>query len=117
MAYIRKFASGNFQLQVRLKGLKPISRSFSTKTMAKEFAREIEGNSELGRKMGVPATWTITFPQWVDIYLKQFTGKDSSVFRRLKLWADQPGDKPVTTIDKYMVKESCSIDCYLKMLH
>ena len=47
MAYIRKLPSGNFQVQVRLKGLKPITRSFSNKTLAKEFAREIEGNSEL----------------------------------------------------------------------
>ena len=52
MAYIRKLSSGNFQVQVRLKGLKPITRSFSNKTLAKEFAREIEGNSELARKLG-----------------------------------------------------------------
>jgi hypothetical protein len=49
MAYLKKLASGNWQTQIRLKGLKPITRTFSTKTKAKEFAREIEGNSELAR--------------------------------------------------------------------
>ncbi len=53
MAYIRKLSSGNYQVQVRLKGLKPITRTFSTKTLAKEFAREIEGNSEMARKLGI----------------------------------------------------------------
>jgi integrase len=105
MAYLKKLASGNWQTQIRLKGLKPITRTFSTKTKAKEFAREIEGNSELARKMGVPTTHVITFSQLVEIYLKQFTGKDPSVFGRLKFWVDRFGDKPVTTIDEFMVDD------------
>jgi hypothetical protein len=105
MAYIRKLASGNLQVQIRLKGLKPISRSFSTKTKAKEFAREIEGNSELARKMGVPTTQIIIFSQLVDIYLKQYTGKDPSIFGRLKFWVDRFGEKSGTTIDEFMVND------------
>ena len=69
MAYIRKLSSGSFQVQVRLKGLKPITRSFSTKTLAKDFAREIEGNSELARKMGMPVVQVTTFRELVELYL------------------------------------------------
>jgi len=45
MAYIKKLSSGNFQAQIRLKGLKPISKTFSTKTLALQFARMVEGDS------------------------------------------------------------------------
>lgn len=31
MAYIRKLKSGNYQVQIRLSGLKPISKTFPTK--------------------------------------------------------------------------------------
>ncbi len=54
MAYIRKLSSGNYQVQVRLTGLKPISRTFSNRLLAKEFVREVEGNSELARKLDTP---------------------------------------------------------------
>ena len=105
MAYIRKLSSGNFQVQVRLKGLKPITRSFSNKTLAKEFAREIEGNSELARKMGTIVTQVITFRRLVELYLEQHTGKDPNTSGRLKYWVDQFGDKPVTIIDEFMVDD------------
>ena len=54
-----KINSGNFQVQVRLKGLNPITRTFSSKALAKEYAREIEGNSALARKMTVSRAWAI----------------------------------------------------------
>ena len=45
MAYINKLSSGNFQVQIRLKGLKPIYKTFSTKKMATDFARQVEGDT------------------------------------------------------------------------
>ncbi len=74
MAYLKKLASGNWQTQVRLKGLKSITRTFSIKTKAKEFTREIEGNSELARKMGTPVSRVLTFSQLVELYLSQYNG-------------------------------------------
>ena len=54
MASIRKKPNGKYEAQVRIKGLRPISRTFSTKKLATQFVREVEGNSELARKLGVP---------------------------------------------------------------
>jgi len=105
MAYIRKLASGNFQVQVRLKGLKPTTRSFSTKTKAKAFAREIESNSELARKMGTPVSQVITFSHLVELYITQYKGKDPNVTSRLNFWVGRFGDKPVTIIDEFMVDD------------
>jgi len=109
MAYIRKLPSGNFQVQIRLKGLKPITSSFSNKTLAKEFARQIEGNSELARKIGMLVTQVITFSQLVDLYLKQHKGKNPNTLSRLKFRVKQFGEKPVTIIDEFMV-DDCLIE-------
>ncbi len=46
MATIRKLHSGNYQALIRLAGLKPIAKTFSTKTEAKQFARRVEGDSK-----------------------------------------------------------------------
>ena len=105
MAYIRKLASGNYQVQVRLKGLKPTTRSFSNKTLAKEFAREIEGNSELARKLGALVSHVITFRQLVELYLDQYKGKDPNTLSRLNFWIGQFGDTPVNIIDEFMVDD------------
>ncbi len=47
MASIRKLNSGNYQATIRLSGLKPISKTFLTKTEAKQFARKVEGDLRL----------------------------------------------------------------------
>ena len=43
MAYIKKLASGNFQAQIRLKGLQPICKTFSSKALATQFVRQVKG--------------------------------------------------------------------------
>ena len=105
MAYICKLPSGNFQVQIRLKGLKSITRSFSNKALAKDFARQIEGNSELARKMGTLVPQVITFSQLVELYLEQYKGKDPNTPSRLNSWVGKFGDKPVTIIDEFMVDD------------
>jgi hypothetical protein len=55
--------------------------------------------------MGVPTAQLIIFSQLVDIYLKQYTRKDPSIFGRLKFWVDRFGEKSGTTIDEFMVSD------------
>ncbi len=47
MASIRKLKSGNYQASIRMSGLKPITKTFPTKTLATKFVREVEGNIKL----------------------------------------------------------------------
>lgn len=70
MAYIRQLDPGIYQVQVRLTGLKPVTRLFSTKTKAKLSAREIEGNSELTRKLGMPTVQVVLIGELVEIYFR-----------------------------------------------
>ncbi len=56
MAYIRKLPSGKYQVQIRQKGLRPISKSFQKKKDATAFARKVEGDSKLAQALGDPVT-------------------------------------------------------------
>lgn len=103
MAYIKKLPSGHFQAQIRLKGLKPIVKTFTTKQRAKAFARQVEGDTEMARKLGLPTTHTIGFDQCVQLYLAQATLKDHAAQGRLTFWRQYFGDQPLHTIDAYQV--------------
>ena len=105
MASIRKLKSGNYQVQIRLLGLRPIVRSFSTKKKSQEFARQVEGDSELARKLGRPVIQLLSFKELVDKYTDQYTGKDPSTLGRLNYWTTRFGDKSVTQVDEYDVDD------------
>ena len=105
MASIRKLKSGNYQVQIRLLGLRPIVRSFSTKKKSQEFARQVEGESELARKLGAPIIQLLTFKELVDKYISQYRGKDPSTAGRLTYWVERFGTKQVTQIDEYNVDD------------
>jgi hypothetical protein len=76
MAYIRKLSSGRWQCQVRLTGLKSISRTFKTKALATAFGRKVEGDTELARKLGAPTTQCPTVGELVTDYLGAITLRD-----------------------------------------
>ena len=76
MASIRKLKSGNHQFQIRLSGLKPITKSFPTKTLATKFQREVEGDKKLQLALGDPDTSGITLSELIDDYMKQYQGKN-----------------------------------------
>jgi integrase len=105
MASIRKLKSGNYQVQIRLLGLRPIVRSFSTKKKTQEFARQVEGDSELARKLGAPVIQSLSFKELVDKYMAQYVGKDPSTLGRLNYWITRFGDKQVTQIDEFEVDD------------
>lgn len=106
MAYIRRLASGRWQCQVRLTGLKPISRTFKTRALATGFGRKVEGDTELARKLGAPTTDCPTFGELVADYLATITLRDPNVGQRLGWWKDQFGtETKVTVIDEHKVDD------------
>lgn len=86
MASIRQLPSGNYQVQIRLKGLRPVTKSFSSKRKAALFARQVEGNSELARKPGQPVVGVLTFRQLCDRYMSQYRGRDRGTVGKLTYW-------------------------------
>ena len=105
MASIRQLKSGSYQVQVRLKDLPPVTKSFRLKKDAQEFARHVEGDTELLRKLGRVSAEIPTFNQLVQMYMLQYQGRDPSTSSRIDWWAARFGDIPVTKIDAYSVDE------------
>lgn len=106
MAYIRRLASGRWQCQVRLTGLKPISRTFKTKALATTFGRKVEGDVELARKLGAPSTQCPTIGELLTEYLAAIDLRDPNVGQRLGWWEDQFGtDTKVMDIDEHDVDD------------
>jgi integrase len=106
MASIRKLPSGKYQVQIRLKGLQPIAKSFTTKKSARNFARTVEGDTELLRKLGSPSSHSITFNELTDLYMGQYKGRDNSVISRVQYWKRQYSNTDVTKIDEFMVDDA-----------
>ncbi|MCU7836713.1 MAG: site-specific integrase [gamma proteobacterium symbiont of Taylorina sp.] len=109
MAYIKKLPSGKYQVQIRLKGLRPISKSFKKKKDATDFARKVEGDIELARALGDPVTNKSTLADLIDDYLEQYDKKDQNAYTRLKWWHDQYGDRILTQFSSCDVQEGISI--------
>ena len=105
MATIRKRKYGNYEIQIRLTGLKTITRTFPTKTLAIKFQREVEGDVKLQQALGKPVMQRTTFHEVVDLYMNQYTGRDSSVAGRLNYWCNRFGHIPITDIDELMVDD------------
>ncbi len=105
MASIRKLNSGNYQVQIRLSGLKPITQTFPTKTLATAFQREVEGSVKLQQSLGKPIIEKITFREVVDLYMEQYSGRDPSTLGRLNWWCNQFGDHYMTEISEFMVDD------------
>jgi integrase len=122
MATIRKLPSGNFQAVVRLKGMKPLYATFSTNSKAKQWARMIEEDTSLARKLtrdaltpaqlvtvettnGRHAIAVPTFTDLVAQYMAQYSGRDRGTQGKLDYWVLRFGDKPVIDITEFDVDD------------
>lgn len=106
MASIRKLPSGNYQVQIRLVGMPPLCRSFAKKRDADAFVREVEGNTELHRKLGRASAHIPVFSDWVTTFLKTYQGRDPDMAGKLAWWAEQFPRIAVTKVDEFMVDDA-----------
>ena len=122
MATIRKLPSGRFQAVVRLKGMKPLYATFPTKSKAKLWARTVEEDTALARKLtrdeltpahlitvettsGKHSIAVPMFSDLVDHYMEQYSGRDRGTQGKLDFWIDRFGDKLVTDITEFDVDD------------
>ena len=86
MAYIRELVSGKWQAVVRRSGNKPVSKSFSTKTEAGQWARHIESEIDQGVYQDRTEAERGTIGELIDRYLVEVTpGKKSAKRETLRL--------------------------------
>lgn len=105
MASIRKLKSGNYQVQIRLTGLPPVAKTFSKKKDALSFVKQVEGDTELHRKLGKAHSFIPTFQSLVDLYMSQYNGRDKGTAGKLDWWCKRFGCYSVIKIDEFMVDD------------
>jgi len=92
----------SYRAYIRRKGLKPISKVFSTRVFAEQFIKRIEGDRELLLAFGGNKEYQIILKELVDIYLaNEYSGKDAQKQRtRLTFWVDRYGHKLISEITR-----------------
>jgi integrase len=73
MATLRKLATGNWQAQIRRKGLKPVVKTFKSKQDAEQWARLIESEIDKGMFQDRSAAENTTVSEIIDRYLEEVT--------------------------------------------
>lgn len=73
MATIRKLPSGSWQVQVRRKGESPISKTFTNKALAEQWARSIETQIDRGTFVDRSEAERTTLAELIDRYLSEIT--------------------------------------------
>lgn len=73
MASIRELSSGKFQVQVRHRGMRPVAKSFNTKTEAQRFARLLESEIDRGVFVDRSEAQRSALGELIDRYLAEVT--------------------------------------------
>ena len=73
MANIRELLSGKWQVQVRHRGIRPVAKSFETKTQAIRFARLLEAEIDRGIFVDRSECEQTTVGELIDRYLREIT--------------------------------------------
>lgn len=81
MANIRELDSGKWQVQVRHRGMRPVAKSFKTKTEAARWARLLESEFDRGVFVDRSEAERVTVGELIDRYLSEVTPKKKSARR------------------------------------
>ena len=98
---INRTKSKAYRVQIRRKGLKPISKVFNTKQLAINFAKRVESDNQLLQAFGQTYS-KLTFKEVVSLYFdKSYTGKRPKEQRwKLDYWCSFIGEKKIAEINK-----------------
>ena len=96
----------SYRVFIRLGELKPITKTFKTKKSATEFARRIEGDSDLARALGNPVSSAYTLADIIDQFIKHYRKKDPCILLRLKWWRTHYGDRKLSEFNANDVRQA-----------
>ena len=111
MATIQKFIRSKgivYRVLIRKSGTKPISKTFSNKKLALQFAESINSNREFYEAYGYINNKKIKLSSLINKYLEiGYKGKDTiEQSRKLGIWLSSLGNIPVKNITANNIKES-----------
>lgn len=98
--------TGNvYRAIIRKKGCKPISKTFRLKSSASAWLKRVEGDEEACRARGNVKAAGVTVGDLIDVYKKQFTGKDLGRFALLRYWKKRIGNVKVVDLDSDLIMD------------
>jgi integrase len=106
MASIRKYQGARgvrYQAQVRKAGQPPLSKTFSTKKSAQDWAREMERDADLGHALPGAEARRRTVKYLLDHVMKTDTGRDRSRGERMLWWNEQIGHLKLAEVNKGVI--------------
>ena len=111
MATIQKFTRLKgivYRVLIRKAGTKPISKTFTSKKLALQFAESINSNREFYEAYGYQYNKKIKLSSLINKYLEiGYKGKDTiEQSRKLGIWLSSLGNIPVKNITANNIKES-----------
>jgi len=98
MATLTKVArqSGSaYKALIRLRGIKPFSKTFKRKADAKAWADRIERNIDQARAHGNAVVQRLTLGQLITEYFEQWTGTANGTLSALTWWKRGYGARPI----------------------
>jgi len=113
MATIQKFTRSRgvvYRVLIRKAGTKPISKTFTTKKLAIQFAQNIDSNREFFEAYGYENNKDIKLSLLIQNYLNnEYKGKDKAEqARKLRLWLKSLGDIAIKEIKSRSISHSLS---------
>jgi integrase len=99
----------SYRVFIRLAGLRPITKTFSSKKLAEAFARRIEGDHEAAEALGGKASalmQSMTLADLIDLYSQEYRGKDQSQLSRLTWWKTHYGGRKLIAIDRDLILDA-----------
>jgi len=99
---VRRNKGYTYRAYIRKTGLKPISKVFSTRKLAEDFIKRVEGDKELLSAYGGVKDYQVTLQEMSDKYLKNgYSGKNiQKQTARLQFWVNRYGHKLLTEITR-----------------
>jgi integrase len=93
-----------YKAVIRRQGFKTVTRNFSTRKAARDWARDTEGNIERLTRLGGSGS-RITLAEVIDDYAREYRGKDISALQRLDHWKKRLGHWRLGAITRQLVSE------------
>lgn len=97
-----------YRVFIRQPGLRPITKTFSTKKCAQDYARRVEGDAETAEALGGESAaimQTMTLADLIDKFMLHYTGRGHGTVSQVNWWRDNFGDTKLAKIDRSCIRK------------
>jgi hypothetical protein len=103
---VRRKSGYAYKASIRLRGIKPFSKTFRLKTDAKAWAERMDRNIDEARAHGNDRTRTMTLKQLVMAFERRYAGRDHSALFCLAWWVRELGNVKLADISKQTIRDA-----------